>query len=81
MVEFRRSLAASFLYRFFVRVATRLEADDPTYAVPFPESHRSAAAPYSRPPTRGLQYFTKARHVCLQHKKVGGGGRQQEVAF
>lgn len=60
MVEFRRSLAASFLFRFFVHVATKLEADVPEYQSIFPDSYKSAAVPFHRPPVQGLQYFSKA---------------------
>ena len=60
MVEFRRSLAASFLFRFFVHVAAKLEADVPGYQSAFPDSFKSAAVPFHRPPVQGLQYYSKA---------------------
>lgn len=60
MVEFRRSLAASFLFRFFVHVAAKLEADVPGYQSVFPDSYKSAAVPFQRPPVQGLQYYSKA---------------------
>ncbi len=31
-----------------------------TYTAPLPDSHRSAAAPYARPPVRGVQFYAKA---------------------
>ena len=59
-MEFRRSLAASFLFRFFVHVATKLEADVAGYQSVFPDSYKSAAVPFHRPPVQGLQYYSKA---------------------
>ena len=41
MVEFRRSLAASFLFKGLLFAAQQLEADVPAYASPFPDSYRS----------------------------------------
>ncbi|KAL3157593.1 hypothetical protein ABBQ32_012044 [Trebouxia sp. C0010 RCD-2024] len=59
MVEFRRSLAASFLFRFFVHVATQLEADVQGFQPLFPDTYKSAALPFHRPPVQGLQYWSK----------------------
>ena len=59
MVEFRRSLAASFLFRFFVHVASQLEAELPGYQPIFPDTYKSAALPFHRPPVQGLQYYSK----------------------
>ena len=59
-MEYRRSLAASFLFRFFVDVALRLEAEEPSFTLPLPPSFASAAARFERPPARGLQYFARA---------------------
>lgn len=59
MVEFRRSLAASFLFRFFIHVASQLEADLPGFKPMFPDSYKSAAVPFHRPPVQGLQYYSK----------------------
>jgi xanthine dehydrogenase/oxidase len=62
MVEFRRSLAASFLFRFFVEVALKLEAEVPNYCARggwLPAGHESAAVRFERPPSQGMQYFTK----------------------
>ena len=83
MVEFRRSLASSFLFRFFVHVATQLEADVQGFQPLFPATYKSAAVPFHRPPVQGLQYWSKVpgeavvgqptRHmaadlqVCLRH--------------
>lgn len=58
-MEFRRSLAASFLFRFFVHVASQLEVDLPAWQPLFPPSYRSAAVPFHRPPVQGLQYYSK----------------------
>ena len=41
MVEFRRSLAASFLFKGLLFVAHQLEAEAPGYESPFPASYRS----------------------------------------
>ena len=59
MVEFRRSLALSFLFRFFVHVASQLEADQPGFQAIFPPTFKSAAVPFHRPPVQGLQYYSK----------------------
>ncbi|BDA44652.1 Xanthine dehydrogenase [Coccomyxa sp. Obi] len=60
MVEFRRSLAASFLFRFVVDVALRLRAEAPEAGGWLPAGHESAAVRFERPPSRGIQYFSKA---------------------
>lgn len=63
MVEFRQSLAASFLFRFFVEVALRAEAEAPGYSARggwLPDGHESAAARFERPASHGMQYFSKA---------------------
>ncbi|KAH7618960.1 putative Xanthine dehydrogenase 1 [Nannochloris sp. 'desiccata'] len=66
MVEFRRSLAASFLFKGVVYAATALEADAPSespFELPFEESYRSAVQPYHRPSTCGLQYYSPTSDV------------------
>ena len=62
MVEYRRSLAASFLFRFFVDVALKLEADNPGCKAGdwLREEDKSAAVHFERPASRGVQYFDKA---------------------
>jgi len=57
MVEFRRSLAASFLFRFLVSVNNSLAADVPDFTSAFPDDAESADVLYERPAARGLQYF------------------------
>lgn len=57
MVEYRRSLAASFLFRFVVSSTACLAADVPTFSSAFPDDIGSVDVPYERPPARGLQYF------------------------
>ena len=42
MVEFRRSLAASFLFRFFLLSSYKLAADSETFKPAFPETYKSA---------------------------------------
>jgi xanthine dehydrogenase/oxidase len=58
MVEFRRSLAASFLFKGLLWSSQQLETDAPAYESPFPDSYRSAVQPYERPPSHGLQYYS-----------------------
>jgi len=56
-VEYRRALVASFLFKFFVHVANMLEADSQnTFRGDFPPEFQSAAQPYHRPPSHGVQY-------------------------
>lgn len=65
MVEFRRSLAASFLFKGVLFAATSLEGDAPSdspFVLPFEESYRSAVQPYHRPSPCGLQYFSPAEN-------------------
>lgn len=45
MPEFRRSLAASFLFKALLHAAQALEGDAPGYASPFPASYRSGEFP------------------------------------
>jgi len=61
MVEFRRSLAASFLFRFFAEVASMLEGDAPGYKASdnLPPAYASAVRTFVRPFPKGVQYFTK----------------------
>jgi xanthine dehydrogenase/oxidase len=66
MVEFRRSLAASFLFKGVLYAATALEADAPAdspFVLPFEDSYRSAVQPYHRPSTCGLQYYSPVPDV------------------
>ncbi|GFR49634.1 hypothetical protein Agub_g11707 [Astrephomene gubernaculifera] len=61
-VEFRRALAASFLFKFFVHTALRLEADTAAaYKSNLPPDYLSAAKPYERPPARGVQFYAEAQ--------------------
>ena len=62
MVEFRRSLAASFLFRFFVDVALQLQAEAPGSAAVdwVTPAHASAAQRFHRPASMGMQYYGKA---------------------
>ena len=41
-MEFRRSLAASFLFRFFLLTSYKLAADADTFKANFPETYKSA---------------------------------------
>ncbi len=68
MVEFRRSLAASFLFKGVLSAATALEADAPAdspFVLPFEESYRSAVQMYYRPSTCGLQYYSPSPEVDI----------------
>eukprot|EP00271_Cylindrocystis_brebissonii_P015376 TRINITY_DN3802_c0_g1_i1.p1 TRINITY_DN3802_c0_g1~~TRINITY_DN3802_c0_g1_i1.p1 ORF type:complete len:1384 (-),score=303.69 TRINITY_DN3802_c0_g1_i1:1396-5484(-) len=56
MPEFRRSLVGSFFFKFFLHVSFALE-DSASISHGFPASYRSAAAPYEKKPSHGLQYF------------------------
>ena len=61
MVEYRRSLASSFLFKGVLFAATCLESDAPVespFVLPFEDSYRSAVQPYHRPSSCGLQYFS-----------------------
>ena len=57
MVEFRRSLAASFLFKLFVDVSRRLESDAPGYASEVLPKEASAGTRFHRPMCKGAQYF------------------------
>lgn len=61
MVEFRRSLAASFLFRFFAEAANMLERDAPGYKASdnLPAEYESAVRKFVRPAPKGIQYFTR----------------------
>lgn len=52
MSEYRCSLAASFLFKFFLCVSKELD-------MALPHSHVSAIEEYKRPPCRGVQYFAE----------------------
>lgn len=60
-MEYRRSLAASFLFRFFVDIALKLEKADLSYKAAdwLPSGHESAAVHFERPASQGVQYFDK----------------------
>ena len=49
MVEFRRSLAASFLFRFFMLSSYQLAADADTFQHSIPDSYKSAVKVSARP--------------------------------
>ena len=62
MVEFRRSLAASFLFRFFLLSSYKLAADSDTFQAAFPETYKSAVKVSA---AVCLQLLV-AWHVCRQ---------------
>ncbi|CAD7700908.1 unnamed protein product [Ostreobium quekettii] len=59
MAEFRNSLAASFLFKFFMRVSYDLEADSPAFKHTFGQDCQSAVEEFDRPPSCGTQYFAE----------------------
>lgn len=69
--EYRNSLAASFLFKFFLRVSAALEeegqANGEAAGGLLQARERSGAAPYHRPAVRGVQFFAKPR----QGEEVG----------
>jgi xanthine dehydrogenase/oxidase len=65
--EYRNSLAASFLFKFYVWASLQLEREGEAaegaaggYRADVPASFRSAAVEYHRPPVKGVQFFAKA---------------------
>ena len=90
--EYRNSLAASFLFKFYVWASLQLEREGEGSAgkvgagfkADVPESFRSAAVEYHRPPVKGVQFFSKAdesevvgqdyRHMSADYQ-VGVGDR------
>ena len=71
MVEFRRSLVASFLFRFFIDTASRLQAACPSFSLANafpPDQYDESAADsrqYRRPTASGIQYFTAAENGAV----------------
>lgn len=59
MEEYRNSLAASFVFRFFVDLAQRVQKRVPGFVSPLPQEYEGAASRYHRPPASGLQYYSK----------------------
>ena len=71
-MEFRRSLAASFLFRFFADTAAALEADAAedgggyrAASSGLPEGHASAALRFERPASRGVQIHGKPGEAAI----------------
>lgn len=64
--EYRRSLAASFMFKAFVHVANALEAAQAAgFTSPFPADVKSAAQPYTRPPSTGVQFHAPSPDTAL----------------
>ncbi|KAJ9512823.1 hypothetical protein QJQ45_029028 [Haematococcus lacustris] len=60
-VEYRRALAASFIFKFFAHVATLMDQDSQTSFKPdLPDGLRSAAKVYDRPHAHGVQFHADA---------------------
>lgn len=66
MVEYRRALASSFLFKAIIYAANSLEEDSresdqfSSYLFPWDDSDKSASMHYFRPASKGLQYFDKS---------------------
>lgn len=75
MVEFRNSLVTSFLFKFFAISGLKLAKDAGEQAVgEMPAGADSAAKPYERPPSKGLQYWgppADGRQLCGERIPVG----------
>ncbi|GMH39295.1 hypothetical protein BSKO_07193 [Bryopsis sp. KO-2023] len=55
MSEFRFSLAASFLFKFFLHVSDALE-------IPVHERHLSSIEQFNRPPSHGIRYYAETKN-------------------
>ena len=57
------SLAASFLFRFFVETSSRVQKDFPDVKMveALPAEYDSAIGKFKRPAAKGIQYFTKTK--------------------
>ncbi|CAN1200132.1 Xanthine dehydrogenase 1 [Linum perenne] len=62
MVEFRKSLTRSFLFKFFLWVSHQVEGDDQSGGMSVPLSHLSAVQPFSRPSVMGSQDYEIRKH-------------------
>ncbi|WIA42814.1 hypothetical protein OEZ86_008746 [Tetradesmus obliquus] len=70
--EYRNSLAASFLFKFYVHVCLAMEAAHPdTFKPQLPPGYASAAAPYHRPPVRGVQFHHEVPQATDGSAEVG----------
>uniref|UniRef100_A0A383W3H7 xanthine dehydrogenase n=1 Tax=Tetradesmus obliquus TaxID=3088 RepID=A0A383W3H7_TETOB len=70
--EYRNSLAASFLFKFYVHVCLAMEAAHPDSFKPqLPAGYASAAAPYHRPPVRGVQFHHEVPQATDGSAEVG----------
>lgn len=71
MVEFRRSLVSSFLFRFLLNTASLLAESSPSYplADAFPrdryDDSATVASQYKRKVASGIQYFTKPENGAV----------------
>eukprot|EP00878_Enallax_costatus_P021296 GHUV01022542.1.p1 GENE.GHUV01022542.1~~GHUV01022542.1.p1 ORF type:complete len:619 (+),score=146.78 GHUV01022542.1:134-1858(+) len=55
--EYRNSLSASFLFKFFVHVTLEMQKAHPdSFSLDLPSDYSSAAAVYQRPPVKGVQF-------------------------
>lgn len=67
--EYRASLAASFLFKFFVMVCKQLEAKFKRALIP--DSYNSAITTFHRPPSHGIQTYTTPVTPAADPDKVG----------
>ncbi|GAX80308.1 hypothetical protein CEUSTIGMA_g7746.t1 [Chlamydomonas eustigma] len=60
-VEYRRALAASFVFKFFIGASLALERDTKALFSPdFPPEYRSAGVTFERHPAHGVQFYATA---------------------
>ncbi|KAF8057662.1 XDH1 [Scenedesmus sp. PABB004] len=70
--EYRNSLSASFLFKFYVHVCLEMAAAHPDSFDPqLPPDYASAAQPYHRPPVRGVQLHHPVPAACDGSAEVG----------
>ena len=85
MVEFRRSLIASFFFKFFVRTSLQLVADSEAlgpgqkYVSAIQDDEVSAADAYSRPASHGIQLFDHEKGENIVGKAIPHASAKLQV--
>ena len=85
MVEFRRSLVASFFFKFFVNTSLQLSSDselhmpDHKHKPSVEADEISAAAPYSRPASFGLQLYDHEKGENIIGKAIPHASAKLQV--
>eukprot|EP00879_Flechtneria_rotunda_P002218 GHRR01002404.1.p1 GENE.GHRR01002404.1~~GHRR01002404.1.p1 ORF type:complete len:899 (+),score=349.77 GHRR01002404.1:1548-4244(+) len=70
--EYRNSLAASFLFKFFVHVTLAMKAQHPdTFTPQLPDDYASAATQFQRPPVQGVQFHHPVPEAADGSAEVG----------